>query len=163
MNIVESVCVLVGITCMIVAAALHYGEITSGIKIYNTIIFSIGILAEVGIVAIELLLFHLLEFKYKFFEVAYYIVELLLAVWINTIVPFGGIVVLTTFSIVKNVYRVFAVEKIYKFLGFYEICTKFGIKVKKPRRARKAVSVTKKKVKEKASASVDGSTSKSFA
>lgn len=131
---------------MIVGAALHNGGDISGIKIYNSMLFFIGVIAEVAVVSIELLLFHLLEFKYKFLTVAYYIVELLLAVWVNIMIPFAGIVVLTTFSIIKNVFRVFAVERVYKFLGYYELCTKFGIEVKKPRRTRKkAVAVVAKK------------------
>ena len=35
-----------------------------------------------------------------------------------------------------------AVDKIYQFYGYYELCKKFGIKVKRPRKAR--VTVTKK-------------------
>lgn len=165
MNIVESILVLVGITCMIIAAMLHHSEVTSALKIYNTILFVVGIVSEVGVVAIELLLFHLLEFKYKFFEAVYYIVEFILAVWVNVMIPFAGIVVLTGFSILKNIYRVLAVEKIYKFLGLYEFCKKFGIKIKKPRRSRKVVAVTttKKKAKSKATKPVDATTTKSYA
>ena len=50
---------------------------------------------------------------------------------------------LTTFSIVKNVFRLWKVDIIYRPLGYYELCKKYGIKVKKPRKAR--VSATKKK------------------
>ncbi len=61
---------------------------------------------------------------------------------VNTTIPFSGLLVVTTFSIVKNLFRVFKVDMIYKPLGYYELCKKFGIKVKKPRRAR--ASATKK-------------------
>ena len=149
---------------MLIAAALHHGEGIVHVNVYNTILFFIGIAAEITVVSIELFLYNLLEFKYKFFETFYYIIELLLAVWINSMIPFAGIIVLTTFSIMKNVFRIMAVEKIYKFAGFYELCMKFGIKTEKPKRKRKAVTTTKKaKRKVKATDSVDTATSKSFA
>ncbi len=51
-----------------------------------------------------------------------------------------GLFVLVLFSLAKNTYRIMNVDNIYKFLGYYELCKKFGIKVKKPRKVRAAVT-----------------------
>ncbi len=138
-NIVETVCVLVGITCMFLAAMFRTGEY---MYIAKPILFTIGMLMEVVVVSIELILFHLETIPYKFASVGFYVLELVLTMLVNTTIPFSGLLVVTTFSIVKNLFRVFKVDMIYKPLGYYELCKKFGIKVKKPRKAR--ASATKK-------------------
>ncbi len=138
-NIVETVCVLVGITCMFLAAMFRTGEY---MYIAKPILFTIGIIMEVVVVSIELILFHLELIPYKFASVGFYVLELVLTMLVNTTIPFSGLLVVTTFSIVKNLFRIFKVDMIYKPLGYYELCKKFGIKVKKPRKAR--ASATKK-------------------
>jgi len=141
-NIMETVLVLVGISCMCLAAVLHFHEGIRGFNIYNILLFVIGLMAEVGFVSIELILFHLENRTFKFLSVGYYIMELVLVMLINATVPFSGLVVLTLFSIIKNMFRTLKADVIYKPLGYYELCKKFGIKVKKPRKAR--VSTNKK-------------------
>ena len=160
---------------MILAAVLQRNAV-GGSSIYNTIFMIFGLLCEIAVVSIELMTFHLETIKFKFITFVYYVVELLLAMWINSMIPFAGLVVVTTFSVLKNVYRVLSVEKIYMPLGYYELCKKFGIKVKKPTTRRKKTTTTKKRVavvatKSKAKAksktkrgkAVDTSTSKSYA
>ena len=138
-NIVETLCVLVGITCMFLAFLLRIGEYMNIVK---PILFTIGIMAEVVVVGVELILFHLETLPYKFAFVGFYVLELVLTMLVNTTIPFSGLIVLTTFSIMKNLFRIWKVDTIYKFYGYYELCKKFGIKVKKPRKAR--ASATKK-------------------
>ena len=71
--------------------------------------------------------------------------------FMNAFIPFSGLFVLIAFSIAKNVFRVTKVDEIYKLLGYYELCKKYGIKVKKPRKARttavKKATVPVKKTK----------------
>ena len=102
----------------------------------------IGIICEFSIVSIELFLFYLEEKKYKLFTVGYYILELLLVMVFNILVPFLGLFVMIAFHLFKNTYRFYQVEVIYRRLGYYELCKKFGIKVKRPRKAR--ATITKK-------------------
>lgn len=134
---------LFGIVCLLVSATLHFNESIWGYKVIQDLIGLVGIIAELVVVSIELMLFHLENKQYKFFTVGYYIIELVCIMFLNAAVPFMGLLVLTIFSIGKNIYRVLNVDSIYKTLGYYELCKKFGIKVKKPRRAR--VTATKKK------------------
>ena len=158
---------------MVVSAILHMKGISSS-SIYQTLLLVVGVLFEVVVVSIELMCFHLETIRYRLFTVLYYLLELVMAVWINIMIPFAGLIVLTTFSIAKNVYRVLFVEKVYRPLGYYELCKKFGIKVKKPsvRKSKNAVtkkrvSVTstksKQKVHSKREKPVDAGTSKSYA
>ena len=164
LNIIESVSLLVGIVCMLIGATLHHSSNISGIEIYNTLLFFVGVFAEIVVVSIELFLYYLMEFKYKFFETFYYILELVLSVWINSFAPFAVIIVLTVLHTIKNVFRILAVEKVYRFAGFYDVCMKFGIKTEKPKRKRKAASKTKSaRSKAKNTNPVDAATSKSFA
>ena len=174
MNIVETACVLLGISCMLFALMLHNGESFQGINICNTLLQVFGMIFAAVVVSIELMLFHLQYIKFKFFTFVYYIVELLSIIWINSVIPFSGLIVITTFSILKNISRVFLVENIYLPLGYYELCKKFGIKVKKPvvrkkkATAKKSISVVKD-VKAKAKSStksrkrVEAKTTKSYA
>ena len=139
LNIIETSCVLAGITCMLSAAMMHMG---TRLSVLNVLFMMVAVLVEVTIVSIELILFHLEEVPYKALSIGYYVVELVATMLVNATIPFSGLIVLTTMSILKNVFRVLNVDKIYKRLGYYELCKKFGIKVKKPRKAR--VVATKK-------------------
>ena len=141
-NIVETVCVLVGITCLFLAAMFRTGEY---MYIAKPILGIIGIIMEIVVVSIELMLFHLETIPYKFASVGFYVLELVLTMLVNISIPFSGLLIVTTFSMIKNIFRVLKVEVIYKPLGYYELCKKFGIKVKKPRKAR--VTATKKSTK----------------
>ena len=136
LNVIECCCVLIGIICIICAAMIHFGETTS--TIYNTFLFIVGIIAEVIVVSIELFFLHLETIKYKLISIGYFIAELVAIMFMNAAIPFAGLLVLTLFSIMKNIYRVSNVELIYKRLGYYELCKKFGIKVNRPRKARTA-------------------------
>ena len=97
---------------------------------------------EIVVISIELFFFHLETTKYKFFTVGFYVLDLLLLMFMNAHIPFSGLFVIAAFCILKGVFRILKVEEIYQFLGYYELCKKFGIKVKKPRKAR--VSASKK-------------------
>lgn len=134
LNVIESCCVLVGIICIICAAMLHFGENVS--SLFNSFLLLIGVIAEVAVVSIELMFLHLETIKYKFITIGYLIMELVCIMFMNATIPFAGLLVLTLFNILKNIYRIFNVELIYKPLGYYELCKKFGIKVKRPRKAR---------------------------
>ncbi len=134
-NVLETICVLVGIVCMSTSAMLR-GSMIQGLSIYQTMLMIIGLVAEIVVVSVELMLFHLENKKMKFLTVAYYVMEVVTIMLMNARIPFSGLLVLTLFSIAKNIYRVQQVEVIYKPLGYYELCKKFGIKVKKPRKAR---------------------------
>ena len=143
LNIIEASCVLFGIVCLLVSATLHFSESIWGYKVIQDLIGLVGMIAEAVVVSIELMLFHLENKQYKFMSVGYYIIELVCIMFANALVPFMGLLVLTVFSIGKNVYRVLNVDSIYRTLGYYELCKKFGIKVKKPRKAR--VTATRRK------------------
>lgn len=150
-NIIETVCVLVCVLCMSVSAILHANKVF----MFNPALLIVSSIAEIFMIAIELMLFHLETIKYKFITIAFYVIELIMLMIVNMKVPFSGLIVLVTFSIAKNVFRIMKVEEIYQFLGYYELCKKFGIKVKRPRKAR--MSATKKvstPVKNKKKASV---------
>lgn len=158
LNVMETICVLLGISCLCLAAVLHYHMGIPGANIYQILLMVVGIIAEVLVVSTELMLFHLETLPYKFLTAGYYIAELVMIMLMNALVPFAGLLVLTIFSISKNVFRMMKVEVIYERLGWYELCKKFGIKVKKPRKAR--VTATKKKApaKNKAKAKVGSKT-----
>ena len=132
----EAICLFVGILCMFIGVLLHHSESMSGIATYRRLLSIFGIVCEFIIVSIELFLFYLEEKKYKLFTVGYYVLELLCVMLFNFLVPFLGIFILISFNALKNIYRYFNVEYVYKRLGYYELCKKFGIKVKRPRRAR---------------------------
>ena len=136
LNIIEISSVLVGILCIGCAAMLRY----TNTKIITGMLAIIGILAEVTVVSIELMLFHLENKQYKFITIGYFLLEVLLIMLVNIKFPFMGLFVLVLFSLAKNTYRIMNVDNIYKFLGYYELCKKFGIKVKKPRKVRAAVT-----------------------
>ena len=143
LNIIEASCVLIGIACLLVSATLHFGETIKFYAFYQDVLGLIGILLEAVVVSIELMLFHLENKQYKFMTIGYYLLELVCIMFSNAAIPFMGLLVLTIFVIAKNIYRILNVEVIYKTLGYYELCKKFGIKVKKPRKAR--TTVTRKK------------------
>ncbi len=143
LNVIETCCVLVGIVCLLCAAMMHFGEAIS--SIYTNFLMIIGIIAEVVVVSIELMFLHLENIKYKIITCGYLILELIAIMIMNAIIPFSGLLILTGFSIMKNIYRISNVELIYKPLGYYELCKKFGIKVKRPRKKR-ATAIKKKVV-----------------
>ena len=143
LNTIEIICVLVGIVCICLAAMLRFGEAISGLGGYCSVLLMFGILAEVVVVSIELLLLYLQTIKFKFISISYYILELVAVMLVNAKIPFAGLLVLTVFSMTKNIFRLMKVDILYRPLGYYELCKKFGIKVKRPRKAR--VSAVKKK------------------
>ena len=119
------------------------------IAILKSIFVLIGSLIELAVITIEFMLFYLETFRYRFITIAFFVVEVLVLMFMNAHIPFSGLLVLTAFSIMKNVFRVMKVDEIYRTLGYYELCKRYGIKVKKPRKARttavkKAVTPVKK-------------------
>lgn len=122
---------------MMIAGMLHIH--TMSIK---PLFVMIGSIVELVVISIELLLFHLETKKYKLFTIVFYILDLLTLMFMNAHLPFSGLLVIMIFCIVKNAFRIIKVEEIYQPLGYYELCKKYGIKVKKPRKAR--VSASKK-------------------
>ncbi len=143
LNTVEIICVLVGIVCICLAAMLRFGETISGLSGYCTVLLLFGIIAEVIVVSIELLLVYLQNVKFRLLSIGYYSIELVTAMLVNAKIPFAGLLVLTVFSMAKNIFRLVKVESLYRPLGYYELCKKFGIKVKRPRKVR--VAAVKKK------------------
>ena len=171
LNVVETICVLIVVSCMTFAIVLHYAENFSFLPFCMGGLQILGVLSTVIVVSIELFLFYLEVRKFRFFTVGYYVLELVTTMFVNSKFPFSGLVVLTSFSILKNVFRILQVEKIYQLRAFYEVCKKFGIKVKRPvvrrRKAVSAVSVSEKNSKKttrtKKEKSLDTKTSKSYA
>ena len=137
LNVIEASSVIVGIICMAVAAMLRVHTLS-----IRPLFVIIGSVVELIVISIELILFHLETKKYKFFTIGYFIIDLLLLMFMNAHIPFSGLLVVLVFCVAKNVYRDLKVDEIYQPLGYYELCKKYGIKVKKPRKAR--VSASKK-------------------
>ncbi|MBR3210955.1 MAG: hypothetical protein IKF71_03335 [Bacilli bacterium] len=136
LNMIETVCVIMCVICMSVAAIVHPYQLA----LLKTLFLVIVSIAEILVISIELLLFYLETKKYKFITIAFYLIELLSLMLFNMNIPFSGLFVLTSFSILKNVFRVIKVEEIYPLLAYYELCKKYGIKVKKPRKPRASVA-----------------------
>ena len=102
-------------------------EVPAILKILSLIM---GMISMTFFVAVELLLFLLLKGKEKALLVLYLTIDMILAIKLNTRVPFSGIMVFLSFDIIKDILRLIKVEDIYINKEFDKYCKLFHIKVK---------------------------------
>lgn len=144
-------------------AALIIGTICLGIcvkilptienkEIFEELILGTSLITNAIMISIEMILFLTYKLKYRIIYIMYLIFDLITLIYINTIVPFSGVIVILLLAITKATFRILSQEKIYvpnklkKYMKLFKIKTKKKKKVtaRKTRKQTKKVTVPKK-------------------
>ena len=102
-------------------------------------------ISNIIFVSAELLLFVLLQKKYKRIEVISIVLELAIAIYINSIMPYTFMLVLMVCELTKDIIRIVNVRKIYINRRFTTYCRRYGIKINDFKRTYKKKKKTTKK------------------
>ena len=143
LNVSESI--LVGL--MVIIGSYFYITESHFNVLANSFVVLGSMILVATLVSIELFLFYLLSKKYKIITIGYYFAIALIIALSNIVVPFFGIVLLIASNIAKNYYRIEKMDLVYEKEQLYEVCDLFGIKIKKEKKKRTAISKAKKTVK----------------
>lgn len=115
---------IIGISLKLETRIYHIPSIVSGI------VALIGMIIGLIFIGVEVFLFLLMKNKERFLEIGYMSIELILAVLLNSKVPYAFYIVFTVFNIGRNLLRIYLVDKIYRPKEFNRYCKMFGIKIK---------------------------------
>ena len=141
MNFYDFIFFILSFTCIILFILL--GQMNIHIPgIFRYTLFVIGSLSGFVFIAMEVILFLVMNIKTKLIYLLYLGTELGLALFINSKIPFSFFIVFVLFKLLKDILRVVFVNKIYRPKVFDNYCKLLGIKIrdfKKP--------IKKKKVK----------------
>lgn len=108
--------------------------------IIKVCLFFLGGVCGLLFIAIELFLFLLLNNKIRGIYIVYMMLNVILAVYLNSKFPFLGFIIFILFSFAKDGLRVLLVNSIYIPKEFNRYCKMFHIKVKDFKKQRKRVS-----------------------
>lgn len=141
MNFYDFIFFILSFTCIILFILL--GQMNIHIPgIFRYTLFVIGSLSGFVFIAMEIILFLVMNIKTKLIYLLYLGTELGLALFINSKITFSFFIVFVLFKLLKDILRVVFVNKIYRPKAFDNYCKLLGIKIrdfKKP--------IKKKKVK----------------
>ena len=110
-------------------------------------------------IACELLLFLLLQKKYKIYYIVYLIGALLITIKLNSIIPYIFTITIVLFKLMIDIARIVFVKKIYINRRFTTYCRRYGIKVKDWKRTYKKKKKVPKKTKDTVGIPVPANTS----
>lgn len=148
-NCVEITALLISTICF--GLCIEVLPTLSNKEIFEKIILGVCLISNSVMISVEMIMFLIYQIKYRFIYILYIIADLILMVYINTIVPFSGIFVLLFFATVKLMVRLMFEEKIYvtnklkKYQKIFKIKKKKKkVSVRKRTKQTKKVAVTKK-------------------
>ena len=87
-------------------------------------------LSSITFVSVECLLFVILQKNYKILEIITLLFEIILAIYINSKLPYTFTILLLTCNLIKDILRIVFVNKIYINRRFTTYCKRYGIKIK---------------------------------
>ena len=141
MNFYDFIFFILSFTCIILFILL--GQMNIHIPgIFRYTLFVIGSLSGFVFIAMEVILFLVMNNKTKLIYLLYLGTELDLALFINSKIPFSFFIVFVLFKLLKDILRVVFVNKIYRPKAFDNYCKLLGIKIrdfKKPIKKKKTV------------------------
>lgn len=129
LNIYGFISFLIGITC--IGLSLTLQELSFQISpILTNITFILGTIFGLLSISIEVILFLLLQGKYKLFDILFRFIMVVLSVYINTIFQFSVFLIIPVMILIKDLFRIAKVDKIYLPKRFKRYCKMFNIKIK---------------------------------
>ena len=147
LNITENILVFLVMVSLYMLANIRLSGLKDQYEILRNILFIVSIISEVGIVSIELLLFIMLKKYIKFIYMGYIIVEITIAVLINTYISFSVLLVIGICSFVRTILRLKYISKIYNRTYFRRYCKLFNIKLSTAKPKKKKVVKRKQTTK----------------
>jgi len=158
-NIVESFALIILLTISLFA----YSNIIVIPTIVKTIITVLSFILIGMILSIELFCLMIESNKYRIISIVYYVVDVILLLSLNLLLPFFSLITVLILNIVKNVYRIKNISLIYEYDKFAAYCKIYNIKTRRPRKTStsKVTKTTTKKVSSKVP--TNKKTSKSYA
>ena len=128
-NFYDFIFFILSFTCLVLFILL--GQMNIHIPgIFRYTLFVIGALSGFVFIAMEVVLFLVMNFKSKLIYLLYLGTELGLALFINSKIPFSFFIVFVIFKLIKDILRVVLVNKIYKNKVFDKYCKLLGIKIR---------------------------------
>ena len=129
MNFYDFIFFILSFTCIILFILL--GQMNIHIPgIFRYTLFVIGSLSGFVFIAMEVILFLVMNNKTKLIYLLYLGTELGLALFINSKIPFSFFIVFVLFKLLKDILRVVFVNKIYRPKAFDNYCKLLGIKIR---------------------------------
>ncbi len=103
------------------------------------------LLSSLLFIACELLLFLLLQNKFKIYYIVYIIASIIITIKLNSIIPYIFALTFVLFKLLVDISRIVFVNKIYINRRFTTYCRRYGIKVQDWKKTyKKKKKVTKK-------------------
>ena len=128
MNFYDFIFFILSFTCIILFILL--GQMNIHIPgIFRYTLFVIGSLSGFVFIAMEVLLFLVMNIKSKLIYILYLVIELGVALFVNTKIPFSFFILFVLFKLLKDILRIVFVNKIYKPKVFDKYCKIVGIKI----------------------------------
>ena len=128
MNFYDFVFFILSFTCILLFILL--GQMNIHIPgIFRYTLFVLGSLSGFVFVAIEVILYLIMNMKSRIIYILYLIIEFGLALFINSKIPFSFFIIFVLFKLFKDILRVVFVNKIYKPKVFDKYCKLLGIKI----------------------------------
>lgn len=147
LNIYEFIAFILALTC--IGLCMTIGELSFPVPtIMRITILGIGTLSALLFISIEVFLFLLMNTKARLIYLAYMLLDIVLAVFMNKLLPFSAFLVVILLCITKNILKVKLVDKIYIPREFNRYCRMFNIKVKDFPKKRKKKEVVEETVEE---------------
>ena len=129
LNIYGFISFLIGITC--IGLSLTLQELSFQISpILTNITFILGTVFGLFSISIEIILFLILQGKYKLLDIFYRLITVVLSVYINTIFQFSVFLIIPVMILIKDLFRIAKADKIYLPKRFKRYCKMFNIKIK---------------------------------
>ena len=151
LNIYSFIAFILSLSCLGLTVTLKELPYALPIMI-KSISYIVGIASGLLYIAIEVFLVLLMNNKSKIGYISYMLVDIALAVLINTIIPFSCFIVFIILKLTRDILKIKLVNVIYIPKEFDRYCKMFGIKVSD---FKKQKNSTKKTVNEKVEIKVE--------
>ena len=114
---------------------------------FKYLLFLCAAVSGLLFIGIELFLWMIMNTKSKLLDIAYFLIEIICAVYATTIIPYSGFIVFLCFNFFRDFLRITLVERIYIPKEFDYYCKMFGIKIKDfPKKKKPIKSVPAKEI-----------------
>jgi len=135
------------LTFLLFIITIRIESMENTIYILRNISLVLTFILGMTFIACELLLFLLLQKKYKIYYVVYLITTLLITIKLNDIIPYIFTITFVLFKLIIDISRIVFVKKIYINRRFTTYCRRYGIKVQDWKRTYKKKKKVSKKPK----------------
>ena len=147
LDIYEFIAFILSLAC--IGLCMTLGELSFPVpEILKFCILGVGIFSALLFISIEVFLFLLMNNKSRCLYILFLIIDLVIAMLFNRVVPFSAFLVFIVMSFTKDFLRIKLVDKIYISKEFNRYCKMFNVKVKDFPKKRSVTQTQKEEKKQ---------------